>query len=95
MKKIKHFARKYNVFLTVALSVFIIFLVFCIWKVLYLRRMHSTFENYYKFRGCRELIEKNDVSAVCRLSDDKLIKIVKYKDRWFLDGDLPGSFPSI
>ena len=29
-----------------------------IWWVVYLHRAHSTFDNYYAFRGCQQLITK-------------------------------------
>jgi len=50
---------------------------------------HSSFENYYNFRGCTELMEKTDTYGTCRISSGKTIKIVKYNDKWYLDGDLP------
>jgi hypothetical protein len=62
--------------------------------VWYLQKAHSTFDNYYKFRGCRELIQKTDGYGTCKLKDGTTIKIVKYQGKWFLDGDLPtGHFP--
>ena len=50
---------------------------------------HSTFENYYAFRGCTQLIDKTATSADCALANGQQIKIVLYEGRWFLDGDLP------
>ncbi len=55
----------------------------------YLRKAHSTFENYYAFRGCAQLLEKNDAYGTCKISSGQVIKIVKYNSRWYLDGDLP------
>jgi hypothetical protein len=49
---------------------------------------HSSFENYYKFRGCTELLEKTDNYATCKLSSGKTIKLVQVNNKWFLDGDL-------
>ncbi len=59
--------------------------------LLYLQKAHSTFDNYYAFRGCLQLIEKTDEYGICRIQSGETIKIVKYQGRWFLDGDLPGS----
>ena len=73
----------------IILILILIFAFFCLGWVLYLRRAHSTFENYYKFRGCAELISKTDETGLCKLKDDKTIKLVKYRGKWFLDGDLP------
>lgn len=53
-------------------------------------RAHSSFENYFRFRKCEELVERTDEFATCRLSNGKIIKIVEFEDRWYLDGDLPG-----
>ena len=61
-----------------------------VWYVLYLQKAHSSFENYYAFRGCVRLIERTDAYGICSLADGKTIKIVLYQGRWFLDGDLPG-----
>lgn len=55
----------------------------------YLRKAHSTFENYYEFRGCAQLLEKTDTYGTCKISSGETIKIVKYNSRWYLDGDLP------
>jgi hypothetical protein len=57
----------------------------------YLKITHSSFENYYKFRNCIQLIEKTDTYGICKISSGKIIKIVKYQDKWYLDGDLPSS----
>ncbi|MEI8361439.1 MAG: hypothetical protein WCG01_04885 [bacterium] len=67
----------------------ILVLVITIWQILFLRRAHSSFENYYVFRGCAQLLEKTDSYGICKLKSGQMIKIVKYDNRWFLDGDLP------
>jgi hypothetical protein len=58
-------------------------------QILFLRKAHSTFENYYAFRGCVGLLQKTDDYGICKTGSGQTIKIVKYDDRWFLDGDLP------
>jgi hypothetical protein len=50
---------------------------------------HSTFENYYAFRGCSELLSRTATDATCRLPSGQTIRIVAVDDRWYLDGDLP------
>lgn len=52
-------------------------------------KAHSTFENYYAFRGCTQLLQRSPESGVCRLADGKVIKIVRFRGRWYLDNDLP------
>ena len=75
---------------TMIIVFFIAIFVFIIIKqVLFLQKAHSSFENYYVFRGCTELIEKTDTYGICKLSSGQTIKIVKYQNKWYLDGDLP------
>ena len=66
--------------------------IFGIYQVLYLRKAHSTFENYYVFRGCRQLLERSEDYGICKISSGQTIKIVKYQGKWYLDGDLPCGF---
>lgn len=66
-----------------------IFFIFSVWWVFYLKKAHSTFENYYAFRGCVQLIERTDTYGICKLKGGEEIKIVKFNGKWFLDGDLP------
>jgi len=75
-------------------TLFIIFLIVItlgMFWIIYLNIAHSTFENYYKFRGCVELINKTEDYGICRLDSGQTIKIVKYRDKWYLNGDLPQS----
>ncbi len=51
---------------------------------------HTTFERYYAFRGCTELVDKTDTSAHCKLKDGSTIKLVLINNKWYLDGDGPG-----
>lgn len=51
---------------------------------------HTTFERYYAFRGCTQLIDRTDTYADCRLADGSTIKIVLINGRWYLEGDGPG-----
>lgn len=55
----------------------------------YLKRAHSTFENYYVFRGCSQLLTKTDTYGLCKTKSGQTIKIINYNDLWYLDGDLP------
>ena len=61
-------------------------------EVKYLDRAHSTFEDYYAFRGCTQLLERTADYGICRTTGGDTIKIVKFKNKWFLDGDLPCGF---
>jgi len=82
---IKKFITQKNIMIGAAL-IFLIG-VFCIYQVYTLKVAHSSFENYYKFRGCTELLEKTDSYATCTLSSGKIIKLVQVNKKWFLDGD--------
>ena len=72
--------------------VLLIFAAFSIYWAQYLAKAHSTFENYYAFRGCVQLLVRTDNYGVCRLASGQTIKIVKFHDQWYLDGDLPCGF---
>ena len=58
-------------------------------QIMTVRQAHTSFQNYYMFRGCQQLLSKTDNDATCRLASGKVIKIVKYQNKWYLDGDLP------
>lgn len=73
----------------VIILVIALVLVLAINQILYLRKAHSSFENYYAFRACNQLIKRTDTYGICKLSSGKEIKIVKYQNKWYLDGDLP------
>jgi hypothetical protein len=73
-------------------SVGLIIGMFGIYQILYLQKSHSTFENYYSFRGCIHLIEKTDEYGICTTKSGQTIKIVMFEGKWYLDGDLPCGF---
>ena len=87
MKLLKNKKTRHLLILLIAL-----FIVFGIYQVLFLRNAHSTFENYYTFRGCAQLIQKTQNYGLCKLNSGEIIKIVKYQGAWYLDGDLPCGF---
>jgi hypothetical protein len=60
-----------------------------------LQSAHSSFENYYNFRGCSTLVSKSTDSGTCKLSSGETIKIVEYQNKWYLDGDLPSGLFSL
>lgn len=51
---------------------------------------HTTFERYYAFRGCTELIDRTATYADCKLANGQTIRMVLLNDRWYLEGDGPG-----
>lgn len=63
--------------------------IFLFAETIFLRKAHSTFENYYDFRGCTKLLQRTEEYGICQIKSGKTIKIVRYNGRWFLDGDLP------
>ena len=80
---------KTKIWLKVTVILAIIFFAFCLYWVFYLRWAHSTFDNYYKFRGCVQFLGKNDTVGFCKLKNGSTIKLVKFNGKWYLDGDLP------
>ncbi len=81
----KFFTRRNIVLISIPI---LAFLIFCVYWINYLNIAHSSFENYYNFRGCVELLEKTDNYGICRLSSGQTIKLIKVNNKWFLDGDL-------
>ena len=63
---------------------------FAINQFLILQRAHSTFDNYYAFRGCTELISTTTTSGVCKTASGDTITIVEINGKWYLQGDGPG-----
>jgi len=54
-----------------------------------LDKAHSSFDNYYQFRGCTQLLTKTPDNGTCKIGNGQTIKIVKFNGKWYLDGDLP------
>ena len=77
------------VLLIVSLVVLILF-AFGIQQILILQKAHSTFDNYYAFRGCTQLLEKTDSSGICKTKSGATITIVEINNEWYLQGDGPG-----
>jgi hypothetical protein len=76
----------------VIISIFLVFIataIFVIHEKLLLTKAHSSFENYYAFRGCAQLVSRTADSGTCLLNSGQTIKIVKFNNKWYLDGDLP------
>ena len=78
-----------NKLFLVAFFILVILSIIFVQKWYSLRIAHSTFENYYAFRGCVSLVKKTSTYGICKLSSGEQIKIVKYNNKWYLDGDLP------
>jgi hypothetical protein len=66
------------------------FAVFAADQFFILQKAHSTFDNYYAFRGCTQLLLRTDTSGVCKTTSGDTITIVEIKGKWYLQGDGPG-----
>lgn len=64
--------------------------VFAAYQVYATNLAHTTFERYYAFRGCTELVDKTDTYAHCKVAGGETIKLVLIDGKWYLDGDGPG-----
>jgi len=84
--------KKRNLLIIIFISVVAVVFVFVIYWVLFLEKAHSTFENYYNFRGCVQLLSKTENYGFCKTASGGIIKIVKFQGKWYLDGDLPCGF---
>lgn len=51
---------------------------------------HTTFEKYYAFRGCTQLIDRTATYGDCTLAGGASIRIVLINGKWYLQGDGPG-----
>ncbi len=80
---------KNRLFIAIASVVVLVVLAFGIHEGIVVANAHRTFENYYAFRGCVQLIDRTDTSGDCKLADGETIKIVLFRGQWYLDGDLP------
>ena len=81
-----HFRRKYLVGILFLLA----FLVTLgVKQAIYVDNAHKTFESYYAFRGCVQLIKRTDTYGICKTNTGQTIKIVTFQGKWYLDGDLP------
>ncbi len=79
--------RKLYLVISGAIIIFILAVAINQWVTL--RKAHRTFENYYAFRGCAQLVEKTDNYGLCKLTSGETIKIVKFHNKWYLNNDLP------
>ncbi len=89
-KKVK----KRNILIIFSLAV-ILFSAWLLNQTIYLRKAHSTFENYYAFRGCTQLLTRTADYGICKTVSGQTIKIVKFNNEWYLDGDLPTCWNNI
>jgi DNA-binding transcriptional regulator of glucitol operon len=81
-------------FLLVVMVIMILAIgVMGIHQIYRVNRAHSTFANYYAFRGCSQLISQTATSATCALPSGQVIEIVEYENKWYLNGDLPCTGP--
>lgn len=78
-----------KMFLVGILIIVVVFGFLVIQQFFKVQKAHSSFENYYAFRGCTKLLTKTATSATCELAPGKTIKIVNVQGKWYLDGDLP------
>jgi len=84
-------ARKHIVSATIIVVIAVVINV-GIAQIFIVQSAHSSFDNYYKFRGCSQLVSKSTDSAICKLPSGATIKLVKFQDKWYLDGDLPNGW---
>jgi hypothetical protein len=92
MKLLKKLLKKNKKLITIVLLTGLLIFLFGIYQVLYLQKAYSTFENYYAFRGCTQLLARTEDYGLCKLGNGQTIKIVKFQGKWYLDGDLPCGF---
>ena len=82
--------RNKKIILGVIGIIVVILAIFAIDQFVTLQKAHSTFDNYYAFRGCTQLISKTDTSGVCKTASGDTITIVLINGKWYLQDDGPG-----
>ena len=60
------------------------------YKVYTTNLAHTTFDRYYAFRGCVQLVDKTDTYGDCLLAGGEEIRMVFINGKWYLEGDGPG-----
>ena len=70
----------------------IVLIILGIYQVQLLHKAHSTFDNYYSFRGCVQLLKKTPTYGICKTRSGRIVNIVLYRGKWYLNGDLPIGF---
>jgi hypothetical protein len=81
---------KKKIFWGIGILIIIVGAIFLTYQVYMTNMAHTTFERYYAFRGCVQLIDKTDTYADCKLANGQIIKLVLINGKWYLDGDGPG-----
>ena len=84
--------KKYQKLIFLILLLIIAGITLSVYQIILLNKAHSTFENYYAFRGCTKLLNKNDDFGTCQTNSGQNIKIVRFQNKWYLDGDFPCGF---
>ena len=80
------------------LAISVIIVIFCIFGIFILYQLtttynaHNTFDGYCKWRGLVVESQAGDYGICKDLRTGKEFKIVLFKGRWYLDGDLPCGF---
>lgn len=82
--------RKNKILIVLLLIVILSILVFGVIQFFELRKAHSSFDNYYAFRGCTQLIQKTGTYGICKTKSGATITIVEINNKWYLEGDGPG-----
>lgn len=80
---------KYKLPLTIAGIVAAFLLGMAVNQAIVLRKAHSSFDDYYAFRGCVQLLQKTSDYGICKTSSGQTIKIVEFRGKWYLNNDLP------
>lgn len=82
------FFAKLFMFIIFIIILFVAVIAGAVYYISYLQNAHSSFDNYYNFRGCTSLVSKTDNYGYCKLQDNQTIEIVRCQNnKWYLNGD--------
>ena len=88
---IAKYIRDNKILLSIVGLILVVIIAIGVDQIQSLQKAHSTFNNYYAFRGCTQLVAKTPTYGICKTGAGQTIKIVLYKGKWYLNGDLPTS----
>lgn len=88
VREYMHYIKNHR-WIQIALALVVILFIYAGSQVLMLQKAHSTFDNYAAFRGCTHITSRTDSVGRCVTDSGQSVTIVKFDNRWFLQGDLP------
>ncbi len=85
--------KSWRMFLGILAFAIFLFLSFLfVYQAITIIEAHKTFDGYCHWRGL-EIVNKTSDYGFCIDKSGREFKIILFKNRWYLDGDLPNEWP--